>query len=58
MTLQALNLVLEGAQQFSCGMANFSGGKFKIVLELAKGTTAKAQGTAAISVDAVGYSKA
>ena len=52
-----LNFALEGAQ-FSSGNGHFYELNVKLYWNLAGGTTAKAQGTTAIAVGAVGYFKA
>ncbi len=55
---QALNFALEGARQFSTGKGHFYEENVNLYWNLAKCTTAKAKGTTAIAVGAVGYFEA
>ena len=52
---QALNLALEGVQQFPSGKGHLYKEKVTLYRNLAKGTTAKAQGITAIAVAGRGY---
>ena len=54
----ALNLALNGAQQFPSENGHFSEGNVSLYWKLAEGTAAKVQGTTVTAVDAEGYLEA